>query len=83
MSVDVDIYMNNIQKFFRENPKELLNLIPKGTEQDFYEKIRETARKNFEKNGEAGLTRTQLLDICKELNQVKTTVPIIPNVIIK
>jgi hypothetical protein len=29
MSVDVDIYMNGIQKFFRDNPEELLNLIPK------------------------------------------------------
>jgi hypothetical protein len=29
MSVDIEIYMSNIIKFFRENPKDLLNLIPK------------------------------------------------------
>lgn len=82
MSVDVDIYMNNIQKFFKENPNDLLNLIPKDKEDVFYQKIREIAKQNFEKNGEAGLTRNQLLDLCKELNQVKTTVPIIPSVIV-
>lgn len=82
MSVDVDIYMNNIQKFFRENPNDLLNLIPKDKEDDFYKKIREIAKENFEKNGEAGLTRSQLLELCKELNQTKLKVPIIPNVIV-
>lgn len=82
MSVDVDIYMNNILKFFKENPNDLLNLIPKDKEDDFYVKIRETANENFEKNGEAGLTRTQLLDICKQLNQEPKKVLEIPNVIV-
>jgi len=36
MSVDVEIYMNNLIKFFRENPKDLLNLIPKNKEDEFY-----------------------------------------------
>lgn len=70
MSVDVDIYMNNIQKFFRDNPKDLLNLIPKDKEQEFYIKIREVAISNYQEKKEAGLTQKQLLEICKELNQV-------------
>jgi len=33
MSVDVEIYMNGILKFFRENPNDLLNLVPKTKEE--------------------------------------------------
>ena len=36
MSVDVEIYMNNLVKFFKENPRDLLNLVPKEKEEEFY-----------------------------------------------
>jgi membrane-bound lytic murein transglycosylase len=41
MSVDVEIYMNNIIKFFKENPNDLHNLIPKNKEDEFYKKLME------------------------------------------
>jgi hypothetical protein len=69
MSVDVEIYMSNIIKFFRENPKDLLNLVPKEKEDDFYVMVREVANKNFEKGIEITLTQKQFIEICKELNQ--------------
>lgn len=72
MSVDVDIYMNNIIKFFRDNPNDLLNLIPKEKEKEFYEKIREIASKNSDTRTEVGLTKQQMIDICKELNEKNT-----------
>lgn len=72
MNVDVEIYMNNIVKFFRDNQKDLLNLVPKNKEQEFYNKIRETAIENAEKGTEISLTRKQLLDICVELNPKST-----------
>jgi hypothetical protein len=68
MSVDVEIYMNNIVKFFRENPNDLLNLVPKDKEEEFYGKIREQAFKNYEKGEEASLTQIQLMEICVKLN---------------
>jgi len=71
MSVDVDIYMNNIIKFFKQNEKDLLNLVPKEKEEEFYVKIREVALDNFENGKEVSLTRMQLIDVCKELNQKK------------
>ena len=71
MSVDVEIYMNGIIKFFKQNPKDLLSLIPKDKEELFYTKIRETAFENYEKGKEITLTQIQLLEICKELNTVK------------
>jgi hypothetical protein len=71
MSVDVEIYMSNIIKFFKENPADLLNLVPKDKEQDFFIKIREESFKNFEKGEEASLTQPQLIKICAELNGKK------------
>ena len=68
MSVDVEIYMNNLIKFFRENPKDLLNLIPKNKEDEFYIKIKEVASQNYDKGEEAALTQPQLIDICRVLN---------------
>jgi hypothetical protein len=68
MSVDVEIYMNNIVKFFKENPKDLLNLVPKSKEEEFYVKIREVALLNSEKGEDANLTQKQLMEICVVLN---------------
>ena len=61
--------MNNLLKFFRENPNEILNLVPKNKEQVFYEKIREAAFKNVDKGEEAALTQKQMIEICRELNR--------------
>ena len=71
MSVDVEIYMNNILKFFRENQKDLLNLVPKNKEEEFYVKIREKASDNYDKGVEVTLTHKQLIEICVELNKKK------------
>lgn len=71
MSVDVEIYMNNFIKFFRDNPKDLLNLVPKDKEEDFYKKIRETAYRNYDKGEEVSLTQRQIIDVCVELNKPK------------
>jgi len=73
MSVDVDIYMSNIIKFFKENPKDLMNLIPKHQEDSFYEKIRIVAYQNYEKGIDVNLTKKQMIDICRELNESKNS----------
>ena len=67
MSVDVEIYMNNIIKFFRENPNDLLNLVPKNKEEVFYRMLREEAIKNYEKGEEVNLTQKQIIEICAEI----------------
>lgn len=68
MSVDVEIYMNNIIKFFKENPNDLLNLVPKNKEEEFYKKLREAAFKNYEKGEEVNLTQKQIIEICAEIH---------------
>lgn len=69
MSVEVEIYLRNIIKFFKENPKDLLNLIPKEVEENFYEKIKLKAHENITEGMDAALTQKQLLEICVVLNR--------------
>jgi hypothetical protein len=75
MSVDVEIYMNNIIKFFKDNPKDLLNLVPKDKENEFYLKMKEQAFENYEKGEEIPLTQQQIILICVELNQTQLHPP--------
>ena len=60
--------MNNIIKFFKENPNDLLNLVPKEKENEFYTKVRETAIQNSENGIEVSLTQSQMVKICAILN---------------
>lgn len=71
MNVDIEVYLSNIVKFFKDNPKDLLNLIPKEKEQEFYKKIRSSSIKNYERGDDYILTRKQIIDICVELNTTK------------
>jgi len=71
MNVDLEIYLNNFIKFFKKNPKDLLNLIPKELEEVFYSKIRERASMNIEEGLNLVLTQKQIIDICVELNRKK------------
>ena len=73
MSLEVDIYLNNIKKFFEENPNDLINLIPASKKNDFYNEIKKVAEINFEKFGEAGLTKKQLLEISLKLGTTNIT----------
>lgn len=68
MNVDIEIYLSNVQKFFKNNPKDLLNLVPKSKEQDFYKKIKEIAELNFVEGRDIVLTQKQLVEVCVELN---------------
>jgi hypothetical protein len=71
MNLDVEIYMNNVIKFFKENPNDLLNLVSKDKEEFFYKKVKEVAIKNYEKGEDVILTHSQILDLCSEINQSK------------
>ena len=36
MNVDVEIYMSEFVKFFKENPNDLIDLIGKAKQEDFF-----------------------------------------------
>jgi hypothetical protein len=68
MSVDIEIYLSNLVKFFGENPADLLNLIPLDKKEEFFVKVREIAVYNYEKGDEVMLTQKQFVEICLDLN---------------
>lgn len=68
MNVDVEIYMNNLIKFFKENPNDLINLVPKDKEVEFYSKLRDASYQNYKKGEEIALTQNQIIVICAELH---------------
>ena len=71
MNVDVEVYISGIVKFFKDNPKDLLNLVPKDKEKDFYRMLKKSSFENYEKGDDYVLTRKQIIDICVELNNDK------------
>lgn len=68
MNVEVEIYMSNILKFFKDNPDELSNLVPNSKKDEFFHKLRQVAISNLEKGDDVSLTRQQLIDLCLEIN---------------
>lgn len=69
MNVDVEVYLSGIVKFFKDNPKDLLSLVPKEKEDDFYSMIRKYSFENHERGEDFVLTRNQILEICVQLNE--------------
>lgn len=83
MNVDLEIYLNNFIKFFKNNPKDLLNLVPQELEDVFYSKIRQRASLNLEEGLNIVLTQKQIIEICVELNKKTQKVEILDDRIFK
>ena len=58
MNVDVEIYMSEFVRFFKENPSDLTNLIG----------VRQLAEKNWEEGNDIQLTQKQMIALIVELN---------------
>ena len=71
MNVDIEVYLSGIVKFFKDNPKDLLSLVPKDKENDFYLMLRKYSCDNYDKGDDYVLTRSQILEICIQLNDSK------------
>jgi len=69
MNLEVDIYMNDIIKFFKDNPNELKLLVPISEEDLFYTEIRKIATENVNNGEDPTLTRKQMIDICVRINR--------------
>ena len=52
MSLEVELYMSNVIKFFNENPKDLMNFVTQDKKDEFFQKIKEKALENVEKGEE-------------------------------
>lgn len=79
MNVEVHIYLSGLREFFGKHPDELYNLIPKGCEQLFYDKIAHYSELNSSKNEDVILTKEQMLKVCVEVNreyEAKAEIPV-------
>lgn len=70
MNIEVQIYVSNFIKFFKDNPEDLMGLIGDKSSDDFFEKVTERANKNSDEGIDIELTQKQLIDIILELNQM-------------
>jgi hypothetical protein len=65
--IDIELYLNQMMKFFDENPNELKTLIGNCEKALFFEKIKEQCFSNLENGDDIILTKTQLIDVVRNL----------------
>lgn len=70
MSIEVQIYVSNFIKFFKDNPEDLFNLIGDKSVDDFFDKVKVKAHQNSDEGIDIELTHKQLIDIILELNEM-------------
>jgi hypothetical protein len=68
-SVDVDIYMTQLVKFFNDNPTDLNAIIGDLDSDKFYEEVRRQAASNLEKGEDVQLSQSQIIDIVVKLSK--------------
>jgi hypothetical protein len=67
MNIDVEIYMSNLIKFFKDNPNDLINLIPISKRDEFFDKVKIVANSNAKEHKDPTLTKDQFLSVCKNI----------------
>jgi len=69
-NIDIEIYFSQFKEFFKENPRELENLIGTGNPDDFFSEVYNTVNKNYENGDELELTKKQIIEIVIKINQM-------------
>ena len=73
--IDVEIYVSQMIRFFESNPKDLFTLIGNLNKEIFYERIKLLSDKDYTDNGDAALTKTQMVEIVVDMfKEVNTPV---------
>jgi hypothetical protein len=67
--VDVDIYIAQLIKFFKDNPTDLNQIIGDLDSEKFYEEVKIQAKENLEKGDNVQLTQNQILNIVVKLSR--------------
>jgi len=73
MSVDIEIYMNQLIEFFEKNPNDLMSLIGNSQKEEFYQKLRSKCEKNFKEGKDIVLSKEQIVETVIELKIVFTS----------
>jgi hypothetical protein len=70
-NVDIEIYLNQLKTFFKNNPQDLFNLIGYGDEKKFYDEIEKQINKNYTNGDDIELTQKQIVEITVKMNLQK------------
>lgn len=65
--VDIDIYINQLIKFFETNPNDLMDMIGELDKDEFYTLLKERATLNYDKGDDITLTQDQIIDVVLKL----------------
>jgi hypothetical protein len=68
--VDIDIYINQLVRFFESNPNDLMDLIGELDKDEFYTLLKEQATLNYDKGEDITLTQHQIIEIVVKLKKV-------------
>jgi hypothetical protein len=71
--VDIDIYINQLIKFFETNPNDLMDLIGESDKDKFYILLKEQSIINYDKGDDVSLTQDQIIDVVLKLKKKDIT----------
>lgn len=66
-NIDVEIYINQLIKFFETNPNDLMSLIGNLQREEFFSKLKEKCEQNLLEDKDITLTREQIIDVVLDL----------------
>ena len=67
--VDIDIYINQLIKFFETNPNDLMDIIGELDKDEFYTLLKEQATLNYDKGDDITLTQDQIIEVVIKLKK--------------
>ena len=67
--VDIDIYINQLVRFFESNPNDLMDLIGELDKDEFYTLLKERATLNYDKGEDITLTQHQIIEVVVKLKK--------------
>jgi DNA primase large subunit len=63
MNVDIEIYVLNLKKFFKDNPDQLKILIGEMDQVEFFSRLKDVSESNYKTKGEVELTKSQIAEV--------------------
>lgn len=66
-NIDVEIYINQLIKFFETNPNDLMSLIGNLQREEFFSKLKDKCEQNLLEDKDITLTREQIIDVVLDL----------------
>ena len=69
LNVDIEIYLAELKKFFKENPNDLIDVIGDSDAGKFFDEVKKQALLNVDKGEDPQLTKNQMMLIVFDLKK--------------